>query len=266
MNIGHRQISLKSGDVVPISDGITVLVGANNVGKTRLLSDIAHYSAQSRQEPDLSLIKHAIPRYRGTVDAAVVWLEQNARMVEDGQTRVFTFDLNQDLRESFVRSVWDTDRWAIDIRPLVRMLTVDSRLENVADTDSFSVLGGSFRSQSLSDLQRLWSDPRKLDELNGMLMDAFGETISIPRDLGPTIAMFVGAPSGSVDRDPDDYRRELMSLRRLVGQGHGMRAYASILMSIVTTSARVLLIDEPEAFLHPPQARLLGYVLERVRQ
>ncbi len=268
MNIGFKEIQLKNGSVLPVADGITIVVGPNNAGKTRLLWDIAHFDHRSQPEPDTGLIARTVPRYRDTADDAIEWLIQNARTIEDGQSRVFSFDFNLNLRESFVRSVWGSeDRWPIVILPLVRLLGVDSRLDNIRDTESFNVLDGQGfqNTRSLSDTQKLWANPKLLAELNELLQQAFGLEISIPRDLGPKIAVFVGSPSGSIESDPDAYRLELQRTPRLSSQGHGVRAYASILMSIVATSARVLIIDEPEAFLHPPQARLLGQVLERVR-
>jgi predicted ATP-dependent endonuclease of OLD family len=40
-----------------------------------------------------------------------------------------------------------------------------------------------------------------------------------------------------------------------------MRSFASVLLDKFTSEYSIMLIDEPEAFLHPPQARLLGKML-----
>lgn len=45
-----------------------------------------------------------------------------------------------------------------------------------------------------------------------------------------------------------------------------MRAFASIILHLLApTTFSILLLDEPEAFLHPPQARLLGEIIARER-
>lgn len=44
----------------------------------------------------------------------------------------------------------------------------------------------------------------------------------------------------------------------LQNQGDGLKAYIKILYSLFNPSKEILLIDEPEAFLHPPQRRSLG--------
>ena len=45
-------------------------------------------------------------------------------------------------------------------------------------------------------------------------------------------------------------------------QGDGMRSFASVVLHLLSPiTFSILLLDEPEAFLHPPQARLLGEVI-----
>ena len=61
----------------------------------------------------------------------------------------------------------------------------------------------------------------------------------------------------------DDYYTQVAMLPKLQEQGDGMRSFASILLDTFTTEHTITLIDEPEAFLHPPQARLLGKMLAK---
>ena len=42
-------------------------------------------------------------------------------------------------------------------------------------------------------------------------------------------------------------------------QGDGFRSFAGVVLSLLLARDRLLLIDEPEAFLHPAQARRLGH-------
>src|SRR5207244_9058873 len=59
-----------------------------------------------------------------------------------------------------------------------------------------------------------------------------------------------------------DARAELDSLLRnaqeLAAQGDGYRSFAGVVLAMLTFVNRLLLLDEPEAFLHPAQARVLG--------
>lgn len=47
-------------------------------------------------------------------------------------------------------------------------------------------------------------------------------------------------------------------LDKLYLQGHGIRAFAKIVLSLFTDRTQLVLIDEPEAFIHPPQRRALA--------
>jgi AAA domain, putative AbiEii toxin, Type IV TA system len=49
----------------------------------------------------------------------------------------------------------------------------------------------------------------------------------------------------------------------LAQQGDGIRSFVGTLLAAYCGSHRVLLIDEPEAFLHPPQARRLAALLAK---
>jgi predicted ATP-dependent endonuclease of OLD family len=45
-----------------------------------------------------------------------------------------------------------------------------------------------------------------------------------------------------------------------------MRSFTGILLTLLCTPQQILFIDEPEAFLHPPQARLLGEIIGKNEQ
>nr|WP_255428805.1 AAA family ATPase [Pseudarthrobacter sp. GA104] len=47
-------------------------------------------------------------------------------------------------------------------------------------------------------------------------------------------------------------------------QGDGMQSALALLLPVITASFPIILVDEPEAFLHPPQARILGSTLARL--
>ena len=61
----------------------------------------------------------------------------------------------------------------------------------------------------------------------------------------------------------DDYYNQVAALPKLQEQGDGMRSFVSILLDTFTSEYSITLIDEPEAFLHPPQARILGEMLAK---
>jgi len=53
----------------------------------------------------------------------------------------------------------------------------------------------------------------------------------------------------------------------LESQGDGMRSFATVLLYVLVADTHsIQFLDEPEAFLHPPQARLLGELIARERK
>ncbi|UYY83672.1 ATP-binding protein (plasmid) [Arthrobacter sp. YA7-1] len=54
------------------------------------------------------------------------------------------------------------------------------------------------------------------------------------------------------------YAEAVAALPTLADQGDGVRSFIGLAMTIMVGRAQILLIDEPEAFLHPGQARALG--------
>ncbi len=61
------------------------------------------------------------------------------------------------------------------------------------------------------------------------------------------------------------YVRRIEELAPLDTQGDGMRSFAGVLLATSVGDPSVVLIDEPEAFLHPPHARVLGLALVQDR-
>lgn len=68
-------------------------------------------------------------------------------------------------------------------------------------------------------------------------------------------------PAPGRDRLSYEYIQEIEKLPTLHSQGDGMRSYVGVLLHTSVGRESILLIDEPEAFLHPPQARQLGTML-----
>lgn len=56
----------------------------------------------------------------------------------------------------------------------------------------------------------------------------------------------------------DELYRRMEALPKVHEQGDGIRGLAGLLLNMMMPNYTMYLIDEPEAFLHPPQARVLG--------
>ena len=103
---------------------------------------------------------------------------------------------------------------------------------------------------------------RKIDNC---FYEAFGEHLQIERyggknnfiRIGDEVKRLSGADV-SLDDDLDNATKTLDTYPKLHEQGDGMVGFTGVLLSLLIENYSVFLIDEPESFLHPPQARVLG--------
>jgi len=81
-----------------------------------------------------------------------------------------------------------------------------------------------------------------------------------PYNLG-TLEFRVGQDFSTVSKNPQDAFKQLADYQLIDIQGDGIRSVLGIISAIVSAKKPVILLDEPEAFLHPPQALLLGEII-----
>ncbi len=110
-----------------------------------------------------------------------------------------------------------------------------------------------------SPLQALCADEALERRISELTQEAFRVPVTLGRVIGSSLSLRLGEVSSEPTVVPTvDYLSELQQLPLLEQQGDGFRSYVGLLLAIVTGQFPLVLVDEPEAFLHPPQARLLG--------
>jgi hypothetical protein len=75
------------------------------------------------------------------------------------------------------------------------------------------------------------------------------------------IALRVGSievPIPPINRPSDAYAMAMRDLPLLDSQGDGLRSFVGLAIQILADRPNVFFVDEPEAFLHPGQARAVG--------
>lgn len=130
-------------------------------------------------------------------------------------------------------------------------------------------LDGSDRGESLlaapkSTVMRLWHDRKALARLRTLVHDAFGLHVCIDLlDLGSAHLKLAEhtPPPNLEDRLDSEARRFLADTRPLSEFSDGVRSYIGLHAELIAQDRRYVMVDEPEAFLHPPLARRLGFNL-----
>lgn len=67
--------------------------------------------------------------------------------------------------------------------------------------------------------------------------------------------------AGDAPNVMDQLEKIFASYPKLHKQGDGMRSFVGVVLHLILMNYGVFLIDEPESFLHPPQAKILGKVI-----
>jgi 8-oxo-dGTP pyrophosphatase MutT (NUDIX family) len=97
-----------------------------------------------------------------------------------------------------------------------------------------------------------------------IILDAWGHAYQLR--LSPDLVQSDFTTS-TVDGTPDRSVVEHLAVLPLIEmQSDGVRSFAGILLTLLTAQFPLVLLDEPEAFLHPPQARLLGRYLSDLQR
>jgi hypothetical protein len=121
--------------------------------------------------------------------------------------------------------------------------------------------------------QSLLRDPRRLKLFKGafsaafdrnVVVDAWGQSIRLR--LSEDLKQDAFATESADGLPPPELMQRLETLPLIETQSDGVKSFAGILLTLLTVPYSLILLDEPEAFLHPPQARLLGRYLGTLRQ
>ncbi len=252
-------LTLNDGGQVPVLPaGITAFVGPNNSGKSQILREIQHALLDNTP----SVVTHEINFQReGSPEEVLEWFEAAfPRHLISGDEYF--------VGESTSIVVQHAAAWFAAGPPmvnsishlLIRLLDAESRLTLSKPVDSFDVLA----EPPSTALQRLFLSPKMEAAVSVAFSDAFGAGLVLNRMGGKSISLHVGESLNASITDPSEYLTQIAQRSPVATQGDGIRSYVGILLASLATPWPILLVDEPEAFLHPPQARALGRQLATI--
>jgi hypothetical protein len=247
-------------EIFPEADEVLVIVGPNNSGKSATLRAVrAKLGQSSYNSPVLNAV--AFDKI-GSLGEVMSWLEATARKNTDSPPGNPHFSMYGVVTHAIeIRNAWPgRGNFENGARFFCHFLTADERLQAANPANNFAIKKEA-PSHSIHFLQR---DERLEKRISDTFKNAFGVDLTVDRNAGNLVPLVVGdRPSLACgqDRLSYEYGQELAKLPELQTQGDGMRSFAGVLLATSVGRESILLIDEPEAFLHPPQARLLGRML-----
>ena len=275
-----KTLSLKFGrapglpsETIP-SAPVTVFVGPNNSGKSKILVEIHQYCTQGRRNVSDVIVEQigfeSFSQESAEERLNHMTLPPNADdRLEPGQLIVGKRGIRrQVLREAFVASFLDPDaharRFCQDYL-IYHTLMLDgiNRINLINDQD-----GGDLQQAPQTSFQVLLQDKEKRAEVRRIVHEAVGRYLVVdPTYLGNLrLRLSSKEPDDSKRQEIgiDEEARQFHKAAQLIGEmSDGVKAFTGIITEIIAGDPFILLIDEPEAFLHPALSSNLGKEIAR---
>lgn len=247
-------------DIEP--NDILIFVGANNVGKSESLKEIDKLLRSNNGTG--KIITHIEIEKEGDggdlIDHIGSFSKKEYHNNPEPTYQGFGFNVN----ERNAKSYWDKYKTGLSElhKVFVNLLTTEARL-SAANPPNRIALTTQAPTHPIHFLERY---DFLEQEFSDYFHQAFGTDLIVYRNAGNQVPLYVGEKpiiSDGEDRVSFSYLEKLEKLPTLHTQGDGMRSFVGVLLNAFVSNHSILLIDEPEAFLHPPQARLLGKMLAK---
>lgn len=252
---------------------VTVFVGPNNSGKSKVISEINYYCRMGskdanslildeisfenlNEEDTLKLISHFTitpTEHEHVPPEQILFGSRHGRSQHSLQWLKQTIQNPQSNHAGYCQ-------WFLTHSVL--MLDGRSRITLVEDQ-----VAGDLHQAPQSSLQVLLRDNKKRHEVRRIMYEAFDTHFVIdPTNLGQLrIRLSSRAPHDDLEergihQEAVDFHSKAAPISL---SSDGVKAFTGIVTELIAGDPRVVLIDEPEAFLHPSLASKLGYEISR---
>ncbi len=261
-SIYFQSATFSDGTTIEFGDrDIVLFVGPNNCGKSTALRDL--YSSFTNDDarkvvtaPKVKAIG-SVEEIRSLTSSIGTKTEGSSKSQVSGDWG--TLDI-EPLVHQWGRHSSNPRTHEYASRLFVRWLNTSKRLEYSNPVNSFDAL----REHPVHPIQRMYRSSNAEVAISDQFRTAFDLDLVVNRLSGNKIPLHVGLRPVPQDREhsfSDRFARAIDNLPTLASQGDGMRSYATILLSLAAGTHSIILIDEPETFLHPPQVRSLAAFL-----
>ena len=254
---------------------MTVLVGPNNSGKSQTLRDLRNYVVKGVIYEPLTLFKevnlqmpseealrnffHVLPSKDSPRDETVIGIDDSLINISSSNFYKGWIDNLISGNSGELNQLETLGKF------LISYLHARTRFDLTASQEAYNLVKET--PQHL--MQEFYHQQQKLDvqsRLRKAFQEAFDYDIAFDWTAMKQWYFKVGDKFGELCDSKSGLEKKLSDGRLLDEQGDGYQAFTGILMAAIVFPDRPLLLDEPEAFLHPKQARVLGRLLGELSQ
>ncbi|QDT79453.1 hypothetical protein Mal35_29110 [Gimesia maris] len=262
--------------------GLVLIIGPNSSGKTQLLKDI---NGRMLGQPRSLVVCDEVEIKRpDSLDSLLdtLYAENHIRRRVDAKNNVMIEPVvpayggdggNWSLPEHQVKSYFEkpvkvgtaqregaSDKFLEHFgRSFVVSLFLDRRLTITNEVSSFD-----YKNESPSnELQALYLDIQSKEMLLKEAQTVFGKAIWVDNTRGNLLCLRVSDSPELPTADDRIEPERMRGYRTIEDEGDGFKSYMAICLTLLLGRRPVVIIDEPEMCLHPPQAYALGRFIGR---
>lgn len=260
--ISFESITFSDQQTISFNDDeIVVFVGPNNAGKSAALRGLQNWIAHSQIHP---VIKGAILKKTGNHDEFRAYLEKNSQKTGDA-ANVSCGGLGFNIHHSHLQS------YPNNMQAVAAFFSGHITTETRITASNPAGVIALYDNPPSHPIHLLMMDSDLEAKISQYFRRAFGKDLFVFRAGGSIFPLYVGENpkklSGEDALSKSYVDRVLAVAAPLQSQGDGMRSFATVLLSVlVVNNHSIQFLDEPEAFLHPPQARLLDEYIAKERR
>jgi len=270
-----EEMIFKNGEkIAPKS--LTIIVGPNNSGKSRILKEILGLSV--KESPQTIILGDIVFPFPASWEELIESYNIKTRIDQFGN---HIYQCSSSLDPVFSE---DKAHGSIEVGPngherWLLNLSQGNKIwfKNTFGNFSIGFLGTEDRLNIISQsqltpknipekaanlLQALYEQgPETEDLFRSIIKGAFNVDIKLDYSSLCALILRVSDKFGEIPEDPRRARQIFKNFEKLDDQGDGLKSFVATVLAMLVSNKPVLLIDEPEAFLHPPQARKLGELI-----
>ena len=256
-------------DVTPV----TIFVGPNNSGKSKILVEIESYCRQTHGQPNDLILSQLLfsALTKEEIEEEIKKIEQTpneSEVIHAGHVllgklnpqnnKAVRVQLN---KVGLINEAQNPNQRAGHYQGFLNIYTLrldgTNRLNLLNEQD-----GGDLQTTGKNHLSHLFLNNELRKEVRRIVHDAFGKYYVIdPTNIGK-LRVRLSDREPITEREEKGWEKEAVDFHKgaieITRTSDGVKAFSGIITTILAGDPKITLIDEPEAFLHPSLAYKLG--------
>ena len=243
------KLTFASGDTLSLApDSIVLFVGPNSSGKTQSLKDLWNQLTSPNRFRGVSIVGATLDK-TGDASQFLDFIRQNSITRNN---KLIMSGLNISPPDA-VNNDWEQEHPAHVGRVFAQFIEADARLSAIKERTRIN----RSEEKAIHPLQALDFDPDSERDTSNTFNNVFGQHLLLDRGAGSVVNLHVGTrpdPAAYGGEYSPDYASEVRKRPDISTEGDGLKAAAGLFLNILAIPKSIYLIDEPDVYLHPPQA------------